>query len=111
MLEGSPPPKGFNAIQTVKKGATNSLYYSTAVIGYSLSLGSLGLGLLKPFMPDNIGMWSNGLGESVVIGLIESAPAGTTEILGWWYLPLAIGFGLGGLYLTRRVLSILKEKL
>lgn len=111
ILKGAPPPKGFRAIQIVKTGATRGLYFSTAFFGYLFSGAFLLLGILKPFAPDQIGFWVAEHGQSFAVGAIEQAPEGTFSILGWWFMPFAIGIGVAGLYLTRRLLKVLKAQI
>jgi hypothetical protein len=43
-----------------------------------------------------------------MIGMRDT-PAGTTEVLGWWFMPLALAFGAGGIYLTLRLLKLIKQ--
>lgn len=111
ILEGSPPPTGFKAIQRVKRRATKGLYFATGFFGYVVSITILAIGLYKPFDPDSVGVWANETGESFIIGALSQAPVGTQEMLGWWIVPFAIGLGMGGAYLTNRVLSVLKPKM
>lgn len=110
ILEGAPPPKGFRAIQRVKRGATKGLYFATGFFGYFISLTLLAIGLYKPFDPESVGFWTSESGDSVVIGAMSEVPAGTQELLGWWIVPIAIGLAIGGAYLTNRVLRVLKLK-
>ncbi|UTW53816.1 hypothetical protein [Kordiimonas sp. SCSIO 12610] len=108
ILSGSPPPKGFRAIQSVKKGASKGLYYATAIFGYMISAILVFLALYKPFAPDAVGLWSDGSGNSFVIGIIDGGPEGTTDLLGWWLIPAFIAVGIACAYFTKRLLSALK---
>lgn len=111
MLEGTPPPAGFRAIQKIKKGATKGIYLSTALFGFGFSAFFLCLGLYKLFAPSALKIWEADHGNSWIIGLDTQMPQGSTELLGYWVIPVAILFGLGSFYLTKRILSILKDKL
>jgi len=111
MLKGTPPPRGFKAIQTVKKGVTKSLYYSMGFFGFGISLFLIIIGLSKLFMPDLIGVWSATHGNSVIITFSEHAYSNSTEILGYWLIPIAILLGIGIARLTKKVLAVLKESL
>ncbi len=110
ILEGAPPPMGFRAIQKIKSGTTKGLYWTTAIFGYLFSAVLVAIGLLKTINPDAVGVWPSGNGESVVIGAMSRIPTDTQEILGWWIIPIALGLGLGGAYLTKRILNVLKPK-
>ncbi len=108
ILEGAPPPKGFNAIQSVKRGVSKGLYYTMAFFGYTVSIALIVVALAKPFVPERVGIWLSGQGHSFVIGVLDNIPEGTRELLGWWIIPFALCFGIGIFYLTRRVLAALR---
>ncbi|WP_417621139.1 HAAS signaling domain-containing protein [Parasphingorhabdus sp.] len=110
ILKGSPPPRGFKAIQKVKRGATKGLGLATGFFGYILATALIAIGLYKLFDPDAVGFWASESGESVVIGALSEVPAGTRELLGWWITPVAIGLGIVAAYLTSRLLRIVKLK-
>jgi hypothetical protein len=63
-----------------------------AVVGYGTALGFLITVLLKPFMPNQVGLWvGNGNFEFGV-----PAPKGDVhEILGTWYIPVAMLLAFG----------------
>jgi uncharacterized membrane protein len=111
MLKGTPPPAGFRAIQSVKKGMTKSLYYSMGLFGYSIALGLIIFGLAKVFMPDMVGVWSAAQGNSVTITFSEHIYPNSKELLGYWFIPIAISLGLVVARLTKRVLGVLKNSL
>jgi uncharacterized membrane protein len=111
ILAGSPPPRGFRAIQRVKKGATKSLYYVAGIFGYGLSLILILVGLLKIIMPEIVGFWVSESGNTIVLGALSDLPGGTYEILGWWAVPVTIGLGTAAAYLTRRIIGVLREKI
>lgn len=108
ILEGKPPPKGFRAIQQVRKGATWGLYLSTAIFGYGIALALILLVLYKPFAPLEVGLWSQGPGRTLILGVLTPPPEGTHEILGWWIIPIGLILALAIIYLIRRLLSIVK---
>jgi len=110
MLEGKAPPKGFKAIQRVKKGATRGLFAVTALLGFGFSLVLLVTGVAKIFEPDLVGLWTTESANSVMMGM-RHTPDGASELLGWWIVPIALGLGLGFAYWTKRILWILKGKL
>jgi len=111
MLDGTPPPEGFKAIQRVKRGATKGLYYAMEIFGYGLSLILMIVGVYKAFSPDDVGVWASASGESIIVGVSSQPPGHTDELLGWWLVPIAFGLAFGGAYLTKRILGVLKERL
>lgn len=115
ILEGTPPPKGFQAIQTVKRGASKGLYFGMVFFGYSISLALMAITLIKLIAPDWVGVWLSEHGQSVVIGVganvLDRAPEGTTDLLSWWVIPVAIMLSVCIAYLTRRILTILKQRI
>ena len=111
ILKGAPPPKGFRAIQSVKKGMTKGLYYSMGLFGFGMAFALIMVGLAKLFMPDLVGVWSAAEGNSVIIGITDNASQNSEELLGYWIIPIAILLGLGIARLTKRVLAVLKNSL
>ncbi|MCK0068521.1 HAAS signaling domain-containing protein [Kordiimonas laminariae] len=111
IVDGAPPPKGFKAIEAVKKGVGKSLYYGTAVFGYLVAAALVLLGLAKPFLADSIGVWTAPHGEAFVVGMISNQPPGTAELLGWWLVPIALVLGAVIGRLTGKLLSILKRQM
>lgn len=110
VLAGAAPPRGFKAIQRVKKGATKGLYFATAFFGYSMSMASILVGLYKIIQPEMVGFWVSE-NKTLVLGVMSETPAGTREIFGWWAVPFLLGLGAVAAYLTGRILSILKERM
>ncbi len=112
ILEGTPPPKGFNAIQSVKTGVTWGLVLATAIFGYSVSVGSIFWGLYKLFLPDEVGIWVTADGNSYIIGGSNPIPPGAEyEIVGWWLVPIALCLGIAIGYLTKRLVSTLRQQI
>jgi hypothetical protein len=58
-------------------------------LGYLLSLGFLLVALGKPFSPDRIGLFVRS-GGGLVMGILDQPPAGSTELLGYWIIPVGI---------------------
>lgn len=110
ILDGAAPPKGFRAIQRVKKGATKGLYFATLIFGFGISLALVLVGIMKVIDPANVGVWVSS-NETLVIGSLSDVPAGTRELLGWWAVPVLIGLGVGAAYLTRRLTGVLSSKI
>jgi len=109
VLQGSPPPKGFNAIQKITRGVTSGLWYSMAFFGYFMA-GALGLiGLVKLIFPNQVGLWSSAQGNSVVITFTDANFPMSQEVLGWWLVPMALVASALIFILTRRVLKALRR--
>ncbi len=111
VLQGSPPPPGFRAIQRVKKQATIGLYWATAASGYGMALALILLAIYKPLAPSTLGLWADESGGVAVLGIFQQSPPGMREVLGWWIVPLAVGLAIIAFYLTRRLLAALKPLL
>lgn len=111
VLQGSPPPPGFRAIQRVKKQATQGLYWATAASGYGMTLALALLAIYKALTPSTVGFWANESGNVAVLGIFQQSPPGMREVLGWWIVPIAFGLAVAAFNLTRRVLAALKPLL
>jgi hypothetical protein len=111
LLKGTPPPSGFKAIQSVKKGATKTLYYSMGLLSYGVSVFLVIVGLVKLFLPSEIGVWSASQGNSFIITFSEYVYPNSEELLGYWLSPIAIVIGVGIARLTKSVLRVLKESI
>ncbi len=107
VLAGTPPPRGFRAIQTVKRGVTRGLYWSMAGFGYGLALFCLGLALVKLLGQESVGMWSTAGGNSVVIAFAGAPNPDAPELLGHLFAPAALLVAAAIGLLTRRVLQVL----
>ncbi len=110
ILDGTPPPKGFKAIQNVKKGATKGLYYSTALFGFGFAAFMGFLGIYKLIFPSTLKIWEADHGNSWIIGVHSPMPEGSVELFGYWLIPVGLAGGAAIAYLTRRLLIILKDK-
>jgi uncharacterized membrane protein len=110
ILQGTPPPTGFKAIQSVKKGATLSLYISMGLFGFGVAAMLVLAGFYKIFVPSGVGVWSVTQGNSIIITFSEHTYPNSEELLGLWLIPLAIGLGLAIGRLTWQVLAALKKK-
>ncbi|WP_286235414.1 HAAS signaling domain-containing protein [Thalassotalea sediminis] len=104
IVNGTPPPKGFNAIQKVKRGVTKSLFFSMAIFGYGIAAFLIVIGLCKLLMPDAVGVWSASQGNSIIITLSEHSYPQAQELFGYWLIPVAI---LAGGFIARVTTSVL----
>jgi uncharacterized membrane protein len=80
-------------LRVAAKGITGLVVFCAAIFGYSVGVTLLLTGILKAIFPAYTGVWvANGhLVNSGTQGFIPQAP--THEILGWWYLPIALLLG------------------
>ena len=62
------------------------------LIGYSIGVGLIVCAALKPFLPDDIGLWVNPR-DGFVLGVEVPRPHGH-ELLGWWIIPYGLGVGV-----------------
>jgi uncharacterized membrane protein len=69
--------------------------FIAGIVGYSIAIGFFGCALLKPFLPDQIGLWMHPNGVS--LGTISSQ-ATAHDLLGWWIIP--VGLVVGALLLV-----------
>lgn len=63
--------------------------------------GLIVLGLLKPLLPEKIGIWIGG--GSFSLGFTDPAP-GVHEVLGWWAIPVLLAVGLMVLWSSNRAM-------
>lgn len=111
MTDGAPPPLGFRAIQRVKHGVTTSLYYSMAIFGFVISFSLLFLAGAKLITPDAVGVWAMSEGNSLTIAFLSEPFPPEQELLGIYLVPVASILGLSVMWLTRRILVVLKNQL
>jgi uncharacterized membrane protein len=87
-------------LRLTTKGITGIIVFVLAIFGYTVGATLFLTGILKAIFPDYTGVWiKNGaLVNSGTQGFIPQPP--THEILGWWYLPIALFLGAGITLLT-----------
>ncbi|RVT47562.1 hypothetical protein EMM73_04605 [Rheinheimera sediminis] len=110
ITDGAPPPAGFKAIQKVKQGVTATLFYAMAVFGFSIAVALIFVAGAEVFMPDSVGVWSAGNGNSMAIGFLAKPYPAEQELLGAWLTPVAVVAALLVSLLTRQVLRQLKHQ-
>jgi hypothetical protein len=69
------------------------------LVGYSSATSFLGMAILKPIFPANVGLW---VGNGMRLGFQVPAPP-EPERLGYWMIPLALTAGIAILVFTHRV--------
>lgn len=107
---GSPPPEGFSAIKSIKKGASTGLYWGTAIFGFAVGATLLVLSLIKLFLPEQVGVWSTADGNSFVVGMVEQSQQQNAELLGFWLTPVFLCLGLAIIWLTYSILKVFRQR-
>ncbi len=79
-------------IRWATKTLAGFVAFLAGVIGYAIGVGLMICGLLKPFLPRNVGLWINPP-DGFLLGLEVPRPHGH-ELLGWWIIPYGLGVGM-----------------
>lgn len=88
------------SLRLATKGVFGIAVISMAVFGYAIGGGLVLTGVLKPIFPANTGVWFID-DQFVSSGTLFPAPTlPAHEVLGWWYIPLALILGSLLLLLT-----------
>jgi hypothetical protein len=100
-------------LRLATKGISGIVVFFLAIFGYLMGGGLVLTGLIKPIFPANTGVWFND-NQLVSSGTLFPAPAPPAhEILGMWYIPIALMLGSLTLLLTtfliRRSLRISQQ--
>ena len=88
----SPVPLLRALLRVSTQSVTGMLVFCFGTFGYLTGVGLVLSATLKPFFPHQIGLWNPGH-SSIIAGLPKQLPASSPEILGWWYVPLALILG------------------
>jgi len=77
-----------------------------SVVGYFMAASFVGCALLKPIHPHTAGLWTipdatEPYSYSLRLGF-DSVPPGSTDVLGWWIVPIGLAVGFGLFFLTAR---------
>lgn len=88
------------ALRLATKGISGIVVFFVGVFGYAMGGGFVLSGLLKPVFPQHTGVWVRD-GRIVSSGtIIPPPPLPAHEVLGMWYIPLALVIGSLTLLLT-----------
>jgi len=81
-------------LRLATKGVFGILVFFAAIFGYAFGGGMVLCGILKPIFPQNTGVWVSVTHSIVGSGVIVPAPRPPAhEILGLWYIPIALILG------------------
>ncbi len=108
---GTPPPDGFSAISTVRKGLSSTFYYSLTVFGFGLGLALFALAFVNLLVPNGVAIWSSADGNTVVIGLMQH-PINSEQpdtLRGFWITPVALIVGYVIMLTTHKVLGFIRQ--
>jgi uncharacterized membrane protein len=87
-------------LRLATKGVSGVVVFFLAIFGYLMGGGLVLTGLIKPIFPANTGVWFNDE-RFVSSGTLFPAPAPPAhQVLGMWYIPLALTVGSLALLFT-----------
>lgn len=87
-------------LRLATKGVSGIVVFFCGIFGYSIGGGLVLTALIKPILPANTGWWFDD-GRLVSAGVLFPPPAPPAhEVLGMWYIPLALTAGSLLLMLT-----------
>jgi uncharacterized membrane protein len=91
-------------LRLATKGVFGILVFFSGLFGYAIGGGLIATAFLKPILPAHTGVWV--VGEQIVSsGVLFPPPQPPAhEILGWWYIVVALT--VGSLTLTATTLAI-----
>jgi CubicO group peptidase (beta-lactamase class C family) len=86
-------------LELAKRGLEGFASFLAVLVGYSLGGGLVFTAILKPIFPRQVGLW---IGHGVFnLGFHEPRYSDPVhEVLGWWYIPVAVCLGCFFLWLT-----------
>jgi hypothetical protein len=80
-------------LRLATRGLSGILVFFMAVFGYVIGANLVLTALVKPMLPAHTGLWVNN-GHFVAAGIDFLPPAsGYHEVLGLWYIPIALIIG------------------
>ena len=78
------------------------LVFALAAFGYAWALALGAASIEKVLSPHDVGLWY-APGTMPRLMIDGPGPAGTRELLGWWFVPLGLAAGAVLFFLTRRL--------
>jgi HAAS domain-containing protein len=94
-----------HSLLLLRRGSfTGWLVLAVAAFGYAWALALGGASIEKILSPRDVGLWYTPGALSMPRLMIDGpGPAGTRELLGWWFVPLALAAGAILFLLTRQL--------
>ncbi len=82
------------ALRLATKGIFGVLVFLLGLFGYVIGADLVLTALVKPFLPEHTGLWFDSNGNFMSSGVLFPEPASSAhEVLGFWYIPLALIVG------------------
>ncbi len=82
------------SVRLATKGVFGVLVFLLGLFGYVIGANLVLTALVKPFLPEHTGLWLDGNGNFMSAGLQFPGPGSSAhEVLGFWYIPLALASG------------------
>ena len=108
---GTPPPEGFNAISSIRKGLSVTSFYGLSLFGYGISIALIALGFANLLVPDGIAIWSEANGNSIVIGFLGHPALKHHDAMlqGFWITPATLVIGYLIMRMTHKILRFIKQ--
>lgn len=109
------------AFRLARTSALGFLCFLLALTGYGGGLAMILSAAAKLFFPEQVGLW---IGPGILnfgyhsagdyqggIGVILRTSGPAHEVLGWWYIPVALAMGLGLLAITTKLVRTLVKQI
>jgi hypothetical protein len=94
-----------HSLLLLRRGSfTGWLVLALAAFGYAWAFALGGAAIEKILSPHDVGLWYRPGAPAMPRLMIDGpGPAGTRELLGWWFVPLGLGAGAILFLLTRQL--------
>lgn len=88
-------------LRLATKGVFGILVFFVGLLGYAIGGGLVLTAFIKPILPSNTGLWFDGSGHMMSSGVLFPPPGSQAhEVLGMWYIPIALVVGSLSLLFT-----------
>ena len=92
-----------HSLLLLRRGSfTGWLVLALAAFGYAWALALGAASIEKILSPHDVGLWYGGTLSMPRLLIDGLGPAGTRELLGWWFVPLGLAAGAILFFLTRQ---------
>ena len=88
----SPLPLVQAMLLLVIKGALGFVVFCCGLSGYVTGAAMILSAFAKPFFPAAIGLWRQA-SHGITAGIVAEHAQPSHEVLGWWYIPIALAVG------------------
>jgi uncharacterized membrane protein len=88
-------------LRLATKGVFGILVFFLGLFGYAIGGGLVLTAIIKPILPAHTGLWFDGSGHLMSSGVLFPPPGSSAhEVLGMWYIPIALVVGSLSLLFT-----------